>query len=146
MLTTENIKRLIAFVVLACFFLPLCQCSAKVDPKESTASLHKATEVFVPFEKLHFEDADEVVLVAVFAWPLCLWAFRRTSIAARRKLVTNSVEVLCSIASFVYVGLIIQFWGEIKFGGVMCLAAFAAHAAVSMFQVFRHFKQKALGP
>lgn len=125
----ERIKRVLALVILACFFLPLCQCTTRMPVGNERGSLESSkTDVLVPFEQIHFQEADEMLLVALFVWPLVFWAARRGRQFKRKTVVLNSAELICSLASVVYLGLIFRFWGEPRYGGVIAIFAFFASA------------------
>ncbi|STQ90797.1 hypothetical protein [Iodobacter fluviatilis] len=143
MLTAENIKRSIAIVVLACFFLPLCQCTAKMPPTQNAnAQGSTTTEVFVPYEKVRLEDINEVVLVTLFVWPLCFWALRRFAVTRVKKIAINSAEIVCGLASLFYLGLFFRLWGDLKYGGVIALFSFAIQVAVSAFLLVQYVARK----
>ncbi len=137
------IKRALAIVVLACFFLPLCQCTARVPPgSESATSEAVTTTVLVPFKELHFQEADEILLVGLFAWPLCFLAMHRAEQSRRQKVLISSVEFLFGVASIIYLGLILKLWGELRYGGVIAMLAFIASTAISGSVVLNHVLPK----
>ena len=135
MFTAENIKRALALVVLACFFLPLSQCTAKMAATPNAQAQTK-TEVFIPVEAIRLQSVEEVPFVAVFVWPLGFWALRR--LVKARRLAVVGLELACGLASLTYLVLVFQFWGELRYGGVLVLLALLGHVLVSAFELTRH--------
>src|ERR1017187_7897462 len=125
MLTIENFKRVLALVALACFFLPLCQCSAKAPAGTATnVGAKDTTKAFVPIEQVHLEEAGEIAIVALFVWPLGFLFLRKLTTKTKWKLLLNFAEVLCGLVSLTYLVLIFRIWGELRYGGVLAMLTF----------------------
>ncbi|MFC5475109.1 hypothetical protein [Paraherbaspirillum soli] len=138
MLTAERFKRFLAIVILVCFFLPLCQCTPKADVGDPARSgKSRATEVFIPAATIHFKEIGEALIVALFAWPLAAWAFRRRAHTVPTEVLLNTAEVICSAASLAYLVLIVRFWGEVRYGGVIAFAGYGSYLATSGFILVR---------
>ena len=138
-----SIQRALAIVIMACFFLPLCQCTAKMPPRpESATSGVVTTEVLVPFRKIHFQDADEMLLVVLFAWPLVFLVAHRAAQSKRKAVLIAGAEFLFGIASIIYLGLILKLWGELRYGGVIAMLAFIASTVISGSVALNHVLPK----
>lgn len=139
----ESIKRLIAIVILICFFLPLCQCSPKAAPEQGLNSQVAAkVEIFIPYEKFSLKGIEESVLFFVFVWPLIFIAIRKASATRIKTILVNAMEVTLGVASFGYLFQIIRLWGEIKYGGVISLTAFFCLVTVSLLVLLKYAKRK----
>lgn len=145
MVTIESIKRWLAIIILACFFLPLYQCSTKA-PANTTSNQEapSVTEALIPFEEIHFKNIDELVIVSVFAWPLGFWIVRRSTTTAPKKLLINLAEVICGAASLTYLILIFRLWGELRYGGVIALLAFSSYVITSVTVLSRYALRKVI--
>ncbi|MBS1209268.1 MAG: hypothetical protein H6R19_1666 [Proteobacteria bacterium] len=145
MLTIENFKRGLALIILICFFLPLCQCSAK-SPAENTSNQadFSTTEELIPIEEIRFQNIDELVIISVFAWPLALWMLRRFAATKPKKLLTNLAEIIFCAASLTYLMVIFRLWGDIKYGGILALVAFTSYLVTSIAILFRYIIRKVI--
>lgn len=145
MLTIENFKRGLAIIILICFFLPLCQCSAKAPTVKTSNQVDlSTTEALIPVEEIRFQNIDELVIIAVFVWPLALWMLRRLAITTPKKLLTNLAEIIFCAASLTYLMLIFRLWGHIKYGGILALVAFSSYLMASIAVLFRYVTRKAI--
>lgn len=128
----ERIKRFLSLVILACFFLPLCQCTAKAPLSENQlrqVAISKS-DTFTPATAIELKNLDEIPLILVFAWPLAAIFIRLLPGPKTAILSTNIVELLLSLASIIYIVNVIRYWGTIKFGGIIYLAAIASYSVV----------------
>ncbi len=134
--TINKIKRALALIILACFFLPLCQCSSSVPskwhpdgaPPAGAAAPAKTTiDVFIPVAQVQSDILGGALLVLAFGWPLGFLAARRRTYTEKQELIMNIVETLLSAAASAYLVSIILVWGQIRYGGVIVLIALAAY-------------------
>lgn len=117
----EKIRRTLAVVMLATFFLPLTQCTHKKEPGASGPPAR--TEVLVMANSMKWHEPQEWTSLALFVWPLpslALLAFvRRRGV----RIATHALELLaCGVAAW-FAYTIIALWGEIRYGGVLLLGS-----------------------
>lgn len=143
MLTLERFKRLLAILILMCFFLPIAQCTAKAPISNHEISEKiSATEVFIPVAVIQFKEIDELIIIAIFVWPLVISPFRWRVHTAKREMLVNFIELIFSAASIVYLVLVFHFWGDVLYGGIIVLSAFTAYLLTCGFVLYRHAIRK----
>lgn len=135
----EGIKRALAIVILACFFLPLSQCTTVVQENgKPDAKMVSKTEQYVPYKAIHFESIDEILVVSIFVWPLGFWALNRKTRSKRSAVLISLTELLCGIASLAYLAYLFLFWTEIKWAGIVVTVAFALSVLLSIRLILYH--------
>lgn len=126
----EPLKRILSLIIVACFFLPLSQCShpdkQSVDNNVQQVTKNRST-LFIPATDLSYKDPDGIPMVFAFFWPLGAMLLRRRCQSKKSAVIANVFEIFLTLASMAYIEFIIQLWGTIKFGGVICLSAYAAY-------------------
>lgn len=139
-LPVEGIKRLLALVILSCFFLPLAQCTYK-EKAAPAATVHAPASPpaaptrndFVPYHDLTFSDGSGLIAMLPFVWPLALAAARRGRHTSRPwQWSVNGAEIVLAGASALYVYNVGQIWGELRYGGILALSAYGAHTLLSV--------------
>lgn len=135
----EAIKRVLAIVILICFFLPLSQCTTTVpENAKPDAKMVSKTEEYVPYKAIHFQSFDEILLVSIFVWPLGFLALMQKSRLKRTAVLLNIAEMLCGIASLVYLAFLLAFWTEIKWGGILLTMAYVTSILISIRMILYH--------
>lgn len=120
-ISIEKIRRTLAVVMLATFFLPLTQCTHKKEP--GTSGPPAKAEVLVLANSMKWHEPQEWAPLALIVWPLpslALLAFvRRRGV----RIATHAIELLaCGVATW-YAYMIIALWGEIRYGGMLLLGS-----------------------
>lgn len=142
----STLKRMLALLILACFFLPLCQCSGKSEAPTYTESgkLIETPEVkdivIIPAEIVEFRHLDEIPLLSAFLWPLAAVLLQSRIRRRWGILALNALEIVLavlSIAGFIH---ILQFYPELRYGGVLLLGGYACWIIASCIQVYQHAK------
>ncbi len=143
MLTLEKFKRLLAMLILMCFFIPLSQCTVKAPvSKHTIPETSSTTEVFIPVAAVQFKEIDEVVIIALFAWPLVVLAFRRRVHTVAKEILVNSIELIFSATSFSYLVWVFHLWDEVRCGGIIALTTYSAYFLTSSFILCRYAIRK----
>ncbi len=124
---------MLALVLVACFFLPLAQCTHK---SVSTASSPPPKpSQFVAAAQINFKNSDELGLLALFLWPVP--ALVLTALVRRRgvRIGVHLAELLaCAVAMF-FAWYIIALWGEIRYGGVIFIATLVFYFAFTTYSL-----------
>ncbi len=120
-ISIEKIRRTLAVVMLATFFLPLTQCTPKKEPGASGPPAK--VQVMVLADSMKWHEPQEWAPLALVVWPLpslALLAFvRRRGV----RIATHAIELLaCGVAGW-FAYSIIALWGEIRYGGVLLLGS-----------------------
>lgn len=143
----EIIKRALAIVILACFFLPLSQCTTVVQENgKPDAKMVSKTEQYVPYKAIHFESIDEILVVSIFVWPLGFWALNRKIRSKRSAVLISLTELLCGIASLAYLAYLFLFWTEIKWAGIVVTVAFILSVLLSIRLILYHALRESSTP
>jgi len=146
-----GLQRFLAIAILACFFLPLCQCTSRPaapasgDAASASASAsapgpvagatHAPTVVvYVPAAIVTTGGLGYAPVVFGFAWPLLAVAIARR-VRARgpvAAMALDGAEIALAAVTAYYAVQLIRLYGEIRVGGVLLLASLAAYLACSM--------------
>lgn len=137
-------RRTLAGLAMACFFLPLAECShTAVVPPEATAAPSLPTpatprvtsgrtrEVFIAVSAVPPAEIGFWFWLVVFAWPLLAL---RLAARLRRPLaqgILHGSELMLGAASLYLVGEVIHLWGSVRYGGILALTAFAGLTIVA---------------
>lgn len=123
----ETIKRVLALVIVVCFFLPLAQCSPRSSADGASASTDRPPDVLVPVKQVKFSSPYDAAILTLFGWPLVFVAVRRRARSRASRVVINVVEGLLAAASLYWLAETIALWGVIRYGGVILLLAFGTY-------------------
>lgn len=147
----STLKRMLALLILACFFLPLCQCSGK-------SAVHACTEsgklthtpatkpsVVIAAQMVEFRHLDEIPLLSAFLWPLAAVLVqsrirRRWSIHA-----LNTLEIILAVLCIAGFIQILQFYPELRYGGVLLLGGYVCWIIASCIRLYHHVRCNKFG-
>lgn len=141
MFTIERLKRLLALVIMACFFMPLSQCTGKEDPSHPHGA---QPHDFVPFAEVEFRDFSGIAITGIFVWPLAAFAARRRFRGPLPETILNAAEGVLCVGSLYWLIEVISLWGEIRYGGILLVGAFASYlvgTCVVLFRLLRHSRR-----
>lgn len=137
----HKLKRGLAALILICCFLPLAQCTHRVQsPDRAQATGSARDQVLIPAEIVDFKDPGSLFLASVFFWPLAFQAVAMKIRARRGRLWLNLVESLLGIGSVVYLIQIIQIWGTIRYGGILALSSYLLYFLLCIWLAIAGFR------
>lgn len=139
--SVELAKRVLAVLILICFFLPIAQCSQQEPGHLEQADIKPAVEVLVPAKHIAFESMDEVPLAVLYLWPLLFVAVRRLGRTGPRRIFVAVTEVLLAGGSLYLIVETIKLWGTVRYGGVIVLTAFTAYLLLTAFALYRYLRE-----
>ncbi len=143
----EALKRVLAIVILTCFFLPLSQCTTVVPENgKPDAKMVTKTEEYVPYKAIHLQSLDEIIVVSVFLWPLGFWALTRKPRSKRTSVLVSVAELLCGLASLGYLAYLFLFWTEIELAGIVVIVAFVLSVLLSIRFILYHALREPSSP
>ena len=126
-------KRLLAIVIMVCFFLPLSECSSSLPESDGKGGTQAATpKVFVAANEVRFAHWGDAVVLAVFTWPVLLIALRARIKARAWRMALTAAEALLAVLSGVYLMQVIELWGHYRYGGVIVVTACALYALAAL--------------
>jgi hypothetical protein len=134
------VRRVLAALAVACFFLPLSQCTyiryesvqgreggrlETFEPKTVTDAFVPARAIARPPETLGYVGFD-VLLLSAFFWPLLVVAVEgRAKTDAVRKLL-NGAELVASAGTLYLLSLCLGLFQEVQPAGYVAVATFLA--------------------
>jgi hypothetical protein len=137
------IKRALALLLLVCFFLPLSQCTRKIQPELNTQSVAvEKADILTPYKTIKFKSIDEFGLVLLFFWPFLALIIRSYLVKKQYRITLSVVEVAVSLFCIYYMWLIFGLWPTILVGGYLAITAFIGYAAVSVITLCCEFLNK----
>lgn len=134
--SAEHFKRILAVVILICFFLPLAQCSAKPPADARNSQVNGAPQDLIPARDIKFDSLDEIPMVTAFLWPLAFIAIRIRTGSVRSVAAVGLVEVVLGGTVLWYVVQTIRLWGTVRYGGVVLIAAHVLYLVVALITVY----------
>lgn len=143
--TLLMIKRALALLLLACFFLPLSQCTAKIQPESNAQSVAvKKADTFTAYKKIEFKSMDELSIVLLFFWPFLALGTRSYLARKQYRITLSVIEVAASLYCLYLVCLLFSLWTTILVGGYLALTAFVGYAGVSVITLCFEFSHRRL--
>jgi len=139
MLIAENIKRILAVVILICFFLPLAQCTSKQPDKSGNIVIH--TDVLVIAKDVTYQKLDDIPLIAMFILPLGFVSVRRLTRAARSQTVLSIAETLFASWALFDIVQIFRWWGSVRYGGVILAVAYSGYIFAALFTLVHKLRE-----
>jgi len=142
MVIVEKLKRVLAVLILGCLFLPLSQCSVKAPASGAPQTQAAERDVYIPIRVVSMNPGAGLLIVAIFAWPLAALALRYRVRRAWHEILLNIAELLCCATSIAYVVLVVRFWGELRYGGLLALIGLAAYFLCSASILWQHARKR----
>lgn len=137
------IKRALALLLLACFFLLLSQCTRPLPPESDTQSVVvEKADILTPYKTIEFKSIDEFGLVLLFFWPFLALITRSYLVKKQYRIALSVVEVVASLFCLYYLWLLFGLWTTILVGGYLAITAFIGYAAVSVATLCFEFLNK----
>ncbi len=118
----SSLKRISAIVILACFFLPLSQCTRNVEvvnADNSAVTNYVEKTDFIPASGLNEPSLETVVWFCMFAWPLFFQLIRWKWQALNESSWTAITELLLLGVSCYKIGEVIIAGTHIRYGGYL---------------------------
>lgn len=140
MLTLLIIKRALALLLLACFFLPLSQCTAQIQAESNAQSVAvKKADTFTAYKKIEYKSMDELSIVLLFFWPFLALGTRSYLARKQYRITLSVIEVAASLYCLYLVCLLFSLWTTILVGGYLAISAFIGYAGVSVITLYYEF-------
>ena len=151
MLLITRIKRWLALGILACFFLPLCQCTVmpKASVPEPSSKALQAPQIIVyagvglaadDFERQDF--AGFAFFVSAFSWPVAAMALHSRMRGRTAIIGLSAVEVVLGGLSVWGLLQLLRFFPQLRYGGALVLAFVPGYIACSGAAIWQIVKQK----
>lgn len=148
----KAVRRLLALLVAACFFLPLCQCSVKPFPAEAPSSAAHAPSPeqaagFVPAESLRAGrfDRDVAIFLLLFWGPLLTEVARAFARSDRARLAIDMLQAsLCSLVIGWFLLIVHTFFRTLP-SGVLLLASAGALLLCALASLAGHWQSTPRG-
>jgi hypothetical protein len=139
MLIFEKIKRVLAVIILICFFLPLAQCTSKQPDKSGNIVTH--TDVLVTSKQITYHELDDLPVIAMFAFPLGFVSVRRSARTTRSQIFLSIAETLFASWSLFNIVQIFRLWGTVRYGGVILAIAYSGYILAALFTLVHKLRE-----
>lgn len=124
------IKRLAAILLVLAFFLPLSQCSIKMQDPE-TGAIKESVTVTYAYEAAANSTTHAIAIYAAFFWPLALVVATMVWPGLHQKMSIGVLELLfCSGSLIVQVGL--SMFGTPLYGGNIAFGSIALYFVATL--------------
>ena len=153
MIRLSVLKKIMALLLLASFFLPLsrCQLIESTDPKllssqaqeKQTKQLNDAPSYYeiTPSAAFNPKQLQSWIMIIAFFWPIVLWSLY-SILRANIKNRIILLEPLFCIGSAFYIGQALAI-GEILYGGYLAAMALTMYFLLSIHDAYRTWVTRA---
>ncbi|SFZ72036.1 hypothetical protein [Chitinimonas taiwanensis] len=133
------LKRILALIIAACFFLPLGQCSSK-EPTDDNLQDNTQDYVFTPIEAIDLRDHESALLILIFSWPLLLTTCESSTKKAIRR-AHHFMELISSILSLYLLKGLFSIYSLIFLSGYALLSALLLFTLITSVEILNDFSK-----
>jgi len=138
MISSLNIKRLSALVLVMAFFMPLSQCTHSSSLNQSQPPTTTVKYAYSHTNKLSFEMAASV---ASFFWPLMFISLTSIKKTLNTNLYFKSFEFIACLGS-AYMLLLLNIFGKLLYGSYFAISALTVYGLLTLYEGIMVFRTK----
>ena len=136
-----NIKRILPFILLASFFMPLTQCTRY--PDKSCVDQTPTVTVNYAYNNKKLYTLETLASIASFCWPIIFLLITFFYSSLNSKSLFKVLElILCCASAYMWVLLVI--FGELLIGGYLAAGAILSYFFITLFELFLLLRSKYL--